>query len=165
MHILLNNMFFSSNFNNYITRFVSNEKRKNFSYLQYQWHLLVPLKEIQTSKFPKSMKHMLMFSTKSKLVYFQSISRMTVPSTYNQNKSHYGVWSTVCPQLSLQAYIEENLAQGFIRHSKSPAGAPIFFVKKKDGSLRLVVDYSGLNKVTIRNRYALHLISSLLEHP
>ena len=50
-----------------------------------------------------------------------------------------------------------------IRHSKSPAGAPIFFVKKKDGSLRLVVDYRGLNKVTIRNRYALPLISSLLE--
>ena len=43
------------------------------------------------------------------------------------------------------------------------AGAPIFFVKKKDGSLRLVVDYRGLNKVTIRNRYAFPLISSLLE--
>ena len=63
----------------------------------------------------------------------------------------------------LREYIEENLAHGFIRHSKSPAGAPIFFVKKKDGSLRLVVDYRGLNKVTIRNRYALPLISSLLE--
>ena len=63
----------------------------------------------------------------------------------------------------LREYIEENLAHGFIRHSKSPAGAPIFFVKKKDGSLRLVVDYRGLNKVTIRNRYALPLISNLLE--
>ena len=63
----------------------------------------------------------------------------------------------------LRTYIEENLENGFIRHSKSPAGAPIFFVKKKDGSLRLVVDYRGLNKVTIRNRYALPLISSLLE--
>ena len=55
------------------------------------------------------------------------------------------------------------MANGFIRHSKSPTGAPIFFVKKKDGSLRLVVDYRGLNKVTIRNRYRLPLISSLLE--
>ena len=43
----------------------------------------------------------------------------------------------------LRAYIEENLANGFIEHSKSPVGAPIFFVKKKDGSLRLVVDYRG----------------------
>ena len=55
------------------------------------------------------------------------------------------------------------MANGFIRHSKSLAGAPIFFVNKKDGSLRLVVDYCGLNKVTIRNRYALPLILSLLE--
>ena len=63
----------------------------------------------------------------------------------------------------LREYIDENLSNGFIRHSRSPAGAPIFFVKKKDGSLRLVVDYRGLNKVTIRNRYALPLVSSLLE--
>ena len=63
----------------------------------------------------------------------------------------------------LRAYIEENLGSGFIRHSKSPAGARIFFVKKKDGSLRLVVEYRGLNKVTIRSRYALPPISSLLE--
>lgn len=64
---------------------------------------------------------------------------------------------------TLREYIDENLANGFIRHSRSPAGAPIFFVKKKDGSLRLVVDYRGLNKITIRNRYSLPLISSLLE--
>jgi hypothetical protein len=41
----------------------------------------------------------------------------------------------------LREFIDENLANGLIRHSRSPAGAPIFFVKKKDGSLRLVVDY------------------------
>ena len=64
---------------------------------------------------------------------------------------------------ALREYIDENLASGFIQHSRSPCGAPIFFVKKKDGSLRLVVDYRGLNKVTVRNRYALPLIPSLLE--
>ena len=63
----------------------------------------------------------------------------------------------------LPTYIWENLANGFSRHSKYSAGAPIFFVKKKDGSLRLIVDYRGLNKVTIRNTYALPLMSSLLE--
>ena len=64
---------------------------------------------------------------------------------------------------ALREYIEEHLASGFIQHSRSPAGAPIFFVRKKDGSLRLVVDYRGLNKVTVRNRYALPLIPTLLE--
>jgi hypothetical protein len=64
---------------------------------------------------------------------------------------------------TLREYIEENLAKNFIRHSKSPAGAPILFVKKKDGSLRLCVDYRGLNKVTVKNRYPLPLISGLLD--
>jgi len=63
---------------------------------------------------------------------------------------------------ALQEYIKENLANGFIQHSKSPAGAPVFFVKKKDGSLHLCVDYRGLNNITIKNRYPLPLISSLL---
>ena len=63
---------------------------------------------------------------------------------------------------ALQDYIKENLANGFIWHSKSPAGAPVFFVKKKDGSLHLCVDYRGLNNITIKNRYPLPLISSLL---
>lgn len=64
---------------------------------------------------------------------------------------------------ALRVYIDENLANGFIRHSKSPAGAPIFFVSKKDGSLRLVVDYRGLNKITIPNKYPLPLVSELLD--
>ena len=46
---------------------------------------------------------------------------------------------------------------------ESLVGALIFFDKKKDGSLCLVEDYRGLNKVTIRNRYALPFISNLLE--
>jgi hypothetical protein len=63
----------------------------------------------------------------------------------------------------LRKYIDENLAKNFIRHSKSSAGAPILFVKKKDGSLRMCVDYRGLNKITKKNRYPLPLISGLLE--
>ena len=62
----------------------------------------------------------------------------------------------------LRKYLEENLSNDFIQHSRSPAGAPVFFVKKKDGSLRLVVDYRGLNNITVRNRYPLPLVSSLL---
>jgi len=64
---------------------------------------------------------------------------------------------------ALRDYLDENLAKNFIRHSKSPTGAPILFVKKKDSSLRMCVDYRGLNKVTIKNRYPLPLISGLLD--
>ena len=64
---------------------------------------------------------------------------------------------------ALRDYINENVAKGFIRHSTSPAGAPILFVKKKDGSLRLCVDYRGLNKITIKNRYPLPLIGELID--
>ena len=65
--------------------------------------------------------------------------------------------------MTLKEYIDENLAKKFIRHSKSPARALILFVKKKDGSLRLCVDYRGLNKVTVKNRYPLPLIAGLLD--
>ena len=64
---------------------------------------------------------------------------------------------------ALREYLDENLAKNFIQHSKSPAGAPILFVKKKDGSLRMCVDYRGLNKITIKNRYPLPLISGLFD--
>jgi hypothetical protein len=62
---------------------------------------------------------------------------------------------------ALRTYLDENLAKGFIQPSKSLAGAQI--LKKKDGSLRLCVDYRGLNKVTICNRYPLPLIPELLD--
>ena len=63
---------------------------------------------------------------------------------------------------TLKAYIETILANGFIRPSKSPAGAPILFDQKTDGFLELCVDYRGLNNLTIKNRYPLPLIGKLL---
>ena len=65
--------------------------------------------------------------------------------------------------VALKEFLEENLAKGFIRESKSPAGAPILFAPKKDGSLRLCVDYRGLNAVTVKNRYPLPLISEIID--
>jgi hypothetical protein len=63
----------------------------------------------------------------------------------------------------LHEYLDENLEKGFIQHLKSPTNAPILFVKKKDGSLRICVDYCGLNQLTIKNHYLLPLISRLLD--
>ena len=61
----------------------------------------------------------------------------------------------------LRGYIDENLKKGFIRESKSPAGYPILFAPKKDGKLRLCVDYRKLNDITIKNRYPLPNIGEL----
>ena len=73
------------------------------------------------------------------------------------------LYSLSKPELqALRQWIDENLSKGFIRASSSPAGAPILFVKKKDGSLRLCVDYRGLNEGTIKNRYPLPLIRETL---
>ena len=63
----------------------------------------------------------------------------------------------------LRRYLDDALAKGWIQHSTSPAGAPILFVPKKDGGLRLCVDYRGLNKVTVKNRHPLPLISETLD--
>ena len=64
---------------------------------------------------------------------------------------------------SLKAYIETTLANGFIQRSSSSAAAPILFAKKKDGGLRLCVDYRALNSGTIKNRYPLPLISEMVD--
>ena len=64
---------------------------------------------------------------------------------------------------TFKTYIETNLANGFIRSLKSPAGAPIVFDKKPNGSLRLCVNYWSLNNITIKNRYLLPLVSKSLD--
>ena len=63
----------------------------------------------------------------------------------------------------LKEYIEEILKKGFIRPSESQAGYSVLFQKKKDGSLKLCVDYKKLNAVTIRNSYPLPLINDIIE--
>ena len=63
----------------------------------------------------------------------------------------------------LKTQLEELLSKGFIRPSISPWGAPVLFVKKKDGSLRLCIDYRQLNRVTIHNQYPLTRIDELFD--
>ena len=59
--------------------------------------------------------------------------------------------------------MEEMVNKGFVRPSTSPWGAPVLFVKKKDGSMRLCIDYRELNKVTISNQYPLPRIDDLFD--
>jgi hypothetical protein len=61
----------------------------------------------------------------------------------------------------LKAYINKNIKKGFIRPSESPAGYSVMFVPKKNGKLRLCVDFQKLNDITIKNRYPLPNIGEL----
>lgn len=63
----------------------------------------------------------------------------------------------------LKEQLQDLLDKGFIHPSSSPWGAPVLFVKKKDGSLRLSIDYQQLNKVTVYNKYPLPRIDDLFD--
>ena len=63
----------------------------------------------------------------------------------------------------LKAQLQELLSKGFIKPSASPWGAPVLFVKKKDGSFRMCIDYKQLNNVTVKNKYPLPRIDDLFD--
>jgi hypothetical protein len=65
--------------------------------------------------------------------------------------------------IELKKHIKELLEKGFIRPSSSPWGPPVIFVKKKDGTQRMCVDYRLLNEVTIKNKYPLPRIEDLFD--
>ena len=82
------------------------------------------------------------------------------PSSQDSPPPYGPLYSLSLEELkTLKAWLEENLAKGFIRASSSPSAAPVLFIKK-DGSLRLCVDYRGLNEGTIKDRYPLPLMST-----
>jgi len=64
----------------------------------------------------------------------------------------------------VREFVKEQLRKGYIRPSKSPQTAPVFFVGKKDGKKRMVQDYRYLNEWTVKNNYPLSLISDVLEN-
>ncbi|KAK9077950.1 hypothetical protein SSX86_002007 [Deinandra increscens subsp. villosa] len=84
-----------------------------------------------------------------------------VPGATPVAKSPYRLAPSEMQELAKQ--LQELSDKGFIRPSSSPWGAPILFVKKKDGSLRMCIDYRELNKLTIKNRYPLPRIDDLFD--
>ncbi|XP_042467292.1 protein NEDD1-like [Zingiber officinale] len=84
-----------------------------------------------------------------------------IPGTKPISKAPYRMVPAELEELQKQ--LRELLDKGLIRPSHSPWGAPILFVKKKDGSMRMCIDYRALNKVTIKNRYPLPRIDDLFD--
>ncbi|KAI3810997.1 hypothetical protein L1987_20711 [Smallanthus sonchifolius] len=84
-----------------------------------------------------------------------------VPGAAPVARSPYRLAPSEMQELSSQ--LQELLDKGFIRPSFSPWGAPVLFVKKKDGTFRMCIDYRELNKLTIKNRYPLPRIDDLFD--
>ncbi len=74
------------------------------------------------------------------------------------------LWKDLSTFKVMEEYIEENLQQGYIRPSTSPAASSFFFVANKDGDLQPFINYWALNKITVRFWYPLPLVSTALEH-
>ncbi|KAL4032901.1 hypothetical protein IC575_005984 [Cucumis melo] len=83
------------------------------------------------------------------------------PSTVPISRASYRMATAELKELKVQ--LQELLDKGFIRPSVSPWGAPVLFVKKKDGSMRLCIDYRELNKVTVKNKYPMPRIDDLFD--
>nr|GEW79674.1 putative reverse transcriptase domain-containing protein [Tanacetum cinerariifolium] len=84
-----------------------------------------------------------------------------VPGAMSVARSLYRLAPSKMQELA--NYLKELQDKGFIRTSQSPWGAPLLFVKKKDGALRMCIDYRELNKLTVKNRYPLPKIDDLFD--
>ena len=83
------------------------------------------------------------------------------PGTKPISKTSYRMAPKELGELKVQ--LEDLLDKGFVKPSVSLWGAPVLFVKKKDGTMRLCIDYRELNKVTIKNRYPVPRIDDLFD--
>ena len=85
-----------------------------------------------------------------------------LPGTTPTSRAPHRMDPTELKELKMQ--LQELLDKGFIRHSVSPWGEPVLFVKKKDDTLRMCIDYRQINKVTVKNKYPLPRIEDLFDY-
>jgi Reverse transcriptase (RNA-dependent DNA polymerase) len=134
-----------------------------------QFNSAIPAKS-QDAKFDAKLQAML---TKfkhvfpSELPYFDPVDTAinhTIPTLPGAKAPCGPIYRLSQPEMEeLKKQIAELLLKGYIEPSTSPYGAPVLFVRKKDGSLRMCVDYRALNKITIKNKYPLPRIDDLLD--
>ena len=82
-----------------------------------------------------------------------------VPGTVPMSKAPYRIAPEELKELKVQ--LQEILDKGFVQLSVSPWGAPVLFLKKKDGTLQMCIDYWQINKVTVKSKYPLSRIKDL----
>nr|GEU98722.1 reverse transcriptase domain-containing protein [Tanacetum cinerariifolium] len=113
-------------------------------------------------------KHDVVIVFSEKVVHIPYVKRMLivesdkVPGAAPVARAPYRLAPSEMRELSVQ--LQALLEKGFIPSISSPWGAPVLFVKKKDGSFRMCIDYRELNKLTVKNRYPLSIIDDLFDH-
>ncbi|KAL0533706.1 hypothetical protein IC582_027747 [Cucumis melo] len=113
--------------------------------------VLEKYRDVMPDSLPKSLSPQRMIDHEIELV----------PGAKSPGKNAYRMMP---PELAeFRKQLDELLNAGFIRPAKAPYGAPVLFQKKKDGSLRLCIDYRVLNKLTVRNKYPLPIIADLFD--
>ena len=95
------------------------------------------------------------------LVREVDLSIEILPGTTHTSRAPYKMAPTELKELKIQ--LQELLDKGFIRPNVSPWGAPVLFMEKKDGTLRMCIDYQQINKVTVKNKYPLPIIEDLFD--
>jgi len=122
-----------------------------------------PVKSKVFDASPLVEKYADVFETPTKLPPSRAVEHTieTEPGKSPPNRSIYRMAESELRELKKQ--VEDLLSKGYIRPSSSPYGAPVLFVKKKDGSLRLCVDYRALNQISVKNKYPLPRVDELLD--
>ena len=116
------------------------------------------LEEIEVAReFPEVLEDLPRLPPKREIDFVIELLVGTTPQT----KAPYRMAPAELEELNKQ--LQELLDKRFIRPSVSPWGAPVLFVKKKDGSLRMCIDYRMLNQVTVKNKYPLLQIDDLFD--
>ena len=128
------------------------------------WHTQIALLKAEEVTIPsKYADYTNIFSSNfaTKLPKYTRINDHLINLIDDKQLLYYPIYTSLKPVelKTLKTYIETNLANSFIKSFKSPAGASILFIRKKNISLWLYIDYQGFNNLTIRNWYLLFLIS------
>lgn len=113
--------------------------------------VLDEFKDVLTHELPEALPRVREMDHKIKLVSGAE-SQNKVPYRFKQNEF-----------VELKRLLTELLARGYVRPSKSPFGALVFFVNKNDGQMRMCIDYRVINRVTVNNNYSLPRVDDLLD--
>ncbi|GJY25989.1 putative reverse transcriptase domain-containing protein [Tanacetum coccineum] len=118
------------------------------------------INHIVTQRIVNAIEAIAVYEAKIRMAH-DSMDQVVLPGAALVARSLYRLAPSEMQELSAQ--LQELSDKGIIRPSSSPWGAPVLFVKKKDGSFRMCIDYRKLNKLTMKNRYPLLRIDNLFD--